>query len=164
MCECPSVGLNDQNFHESVNPRHDFSGALLIDADKMGHLAYAKGTACLQALVDHFGPAVLDPNSGEIDRRELGAIVFADPAQMQALNGIVWPALRVLLEQELARVKLEPREQQEEAGELEGEGEAAAAGDRRRRRRVVVLEAAVLLEAGWTDLVDEVWAGECLRA
>lgn len=110
----------------------------MIDADKMGHLSYAKGTACLDELVSHFGTEVLDSKTGEVDRATLGGIVFADKAQMAALNAIVWPAIRALLEREIARVR---------------KGEEGAV-------RVVVLEAAVLLEAGWTDLVDEVWAGE----
>mmetsp|Transcript_9316 Transcript_9316/g.17371 ORF Transcript_9316/g.17371 Transcript_9316/m.17371 type:complete len:221 (+) Transcript_9316:72-734(+) len=118
-------------------------GAQVVDADKMGHLAYAKGTECQRALVEHFGEQVLDASSGEINRRALGGIVFADPAQMTALNGLVWPALRSLLEREIS-------EQRRLAEDTEG-------------TRVVVLEAAVLLEAGWTDLVDEVWAVEVER-
>lgn len=115
-------------------------GAHVIDADKMGHLAYAPGTACLQALVDHFGSRILNPSTGEVDRRVLGGIVFSDPEQMKALNSIVWPAIRVLLEDEIARVR-------QSQSEKEGVG-------------VIVVEAAVLVEAGWTDLVHEVWAGE----
>ena len=128
----------------------------MIDADKMGHLAYAKHTECFQSLVRHYGTRIVSKcgsdecgnecvsecgsgKCGEIDRRVLGSIVFADKEELHALNALVWPALRVLLEKEIARVR----------SECVSEGV-----------RVVVLEAAVLLEAGWTDLVDEVWAGE----
>ena len=100
----------------------------------MGHLAYAKGTDCLQSLVDHFGGDILD-EEGNVNRKVLGGIVFSDPEQMKALNRIVWPAIRILLRDEICRVKSDNN-----AG-------------------VIVVEAAVLLEAEWTDLVDEVWAG-----
>ena len=137
----------------------------MIDADKMGHLAYAKGTPCLQALVEHFGSSILDSITGTVDRKVLGGLVFSDPEHMKALNCIVWPAIRVLLQEEIARVKQQARcEDQtdegptehanEEEGEKEGKGLGSASG------KVIVVEAAVLLEAGWTDLVDEVWAGK----
>jgi dephospho-CoA kinase len=106
-------------------------GAVVVDADKVGHEAYRPGTATWQALVDHFGREIV-ADSGEIDRRRLGAIVFADPAQRAALQDIVWPRMKAMMRDRLA--------------ELRAAGTA-----------VVVIEAAVLLEAGWTDLVDEVW-------
>ena len=85
-------------------------------------------------LVEHFGERIVDGESGEVNRKALGPIVFADPAELQALNAIVWPAIREMLRKELASL-------------------AAAA-----ETRVAVVEAAVLLEAGWDDLMDEVWA------
>lgn len=106
-------------------------GAVVIDADKVGHEAYRRGTEAWRALVEHFGERILGPD-GEIDRRTLGAIVFADPAERQALQAIVWPRMKEMIRQRLAELR--------------------AAG-----ARVVVIEAAVLIEASWTDLVDEVW-------
>lgn len=106
-------------------------GAAVIDADRVGHEAYAPGTATHEAVVEAFGERVLAPD-GTIDRRALGAIVFADPAQRERLQGIVWPRLRAILQERLAA--------------LAAQGTAVA-----------VIEAAVLLEAGWEDLVDEVW-------
>lgn len=106
-------------------------GAAVIDADRVGHEAYAPGTATHEAVVEAFGERVLAPD-GTIDRRALGAIVFADPAQRERLQGIVWPRLRAILQERLAA--------------LTAQGTAVA-----------VIEAAVLLEAGWEDLVDEVW-------
>lgn len=106
-------------------------GAVVIDADKVGHEAYRRGTEAWRALVAHFGEGILTPD-GEIDRRKLGAIVFADPAERRALQDIVWPRMKEMIRQRLA--------------ELRAQGTPVA-----------VIEAAVLIEAGWTDLVDEVW-------
>lgn len=105
--------------------------AVVIDADKLGHEAYRKGSETYRAVTEVFGPEVVGPN-GEIDRRALGAKVFGDPAARRRLEEIVWPAIRRLA--------------QERLDALRSEG-----------TQVVVLEAAVLIEAGWTDIVDEVW-------
>lgn len=106
-------------------------GALVIDADKVGHEAYARGSGCYDAVVEAFGPDVVGPD-GEIDRRALGGKVFGDPAQRKRLEGIVWPWMRQTMEGRL--------------------GQLRAAGV-----PVVVLEAAVLIEADWLPLVDQVW-------
>lgn len=106
-------------------------GALVIDADEVGHDAYRPGSDCYRAVIDAFGEAITR-KGGEIDRKALGAKVFSDPAERRRLEAIVWPWMRGTMERRLA--------------ELRREGQA-----------VVVLEAAVLLEADWTPLVDAVW-------
>ncbi len=106
-------------------------GAVIIDADKLGHESYRRGTGTFDALVREFGPEIVGPD-GEIDRRALGGKVFADPGARQKLNAIVWPAIK-----QLARERIEA---------LRGESVP-----------IVVLEAAVLIEAEWFDLADEVW-------
>ncbi len=106
-------------------------GAHVIDADKVGHEAYAPGTSCYRAVVSAFGPQIVGPD-GQIDRKALGARVFGDPAQRRRLEGIVWPWMRQTMEHRLAV--------------LRGEGVP-----------LIVLEAAVLVEADWPPLVDEVW-------
>jgi len=105
-------------------------GATVINCDLLGHKAYEPGTAAHQAIVDQFGEDIL-AEDGAIDRKRLGSIVFTDPQQLQRLNSIVWPAIRGLLQDRLNQGGL---------------------------GSVVVLEAAVLLEAGWQDLAHEVWA------
>lgn len=107
------------------------AGAVVIDADQIGHQAYRAGTETYAALVEAFGPGIVGAD-GEIDRRALGAIVFADPEQRRRLQDIVWPRMKAMLRQQL--------------DELRAAGTAIA-----------VVEAAVLIEAGWLDLVDEVW-------
>jgi dephospho-CoA kinase len=75
---------------------------------------------------------VLAPD-GRIDRKALGAKVFGKPAELRKLTDIVWPAIRALAAEEIARVRAMDN------------------------APVIVLEAAVLFEAGWDDLGDEVW-------
>jgi len=107
-------------------------GALVIDADKVGHEAYAPGSGCYEAVVEAFGRDIVAAD-GSIDRRALGGKVFGDAGQRKRLEGIVWPWMRSTMEGRLAK--------------LRSEGVP-----------VVVLEAAVLIEADWIPLVDQVWA------
>ena len=106
-------------------------GATAIDADVVGHEVYAAGTAGFRAIVAAFGPGIVGAD-GEIDRAALGKLVFADEGAMARLNGLVHPLIREVVSERLRGLK--------EAGVT-----------------VVVVEAAILLEAGWNDLVDEVW-------
>ena len=107
-------------------------GAHLIDADRLGHLAYEPGTAAYRALLDAFGQEVAG-DDGRVDRRALADRVFDCREDLERLTAIVWPEIRRLAEERLAALR------------------ASASGG------IVVLEAAVLLEAEWDDLVDEVW-------
>ncbi len=106
-------------------------GAATIDADKLGHQTYEPGTDTFNAVVAAFGDELV-ADDGTIDRRVLGGKVFGKPDQLKRLTDIVWPGIRALAAAELRRL--------------------AAAGT-----EVAVLEAAVLIEAEWQDLVDEVW-------
>ena len=109
-------------------------GAEVIYADEVGHRAYLRNTETWQELVANFGEDILQ-SDGEIDRRKLGAIVFSSREQLDKLNSIVHPRMYRML-QEM----------------LKGFSENGA--------KVVVLEAAILIEADWLSLVDEVWAIE----
>jgi dephospho-CoA kinase len=53
------------------------------------------GGAAYAPVVDAFGPGVLSAD-GRIDRKRLGAVVFADPAARQQLNALVHPRIREL--------------------------------------------------------------------
>ena len=106
-------------------------GALVIDADKVGHEAYRKDGGCYQAVVDAFGEDVVGAD-GEIDRKALGGKVFGDPAQRKRLEGIVWPWMKATMAGRMAAIRAEGTP-------------------------VVVLEAAVLIEAEWIDITDQVW-------
>jgi len=107
-------------------------GARVLDADRLGHRTYEPGGPAYDAVVEAFGGEVVAAD-GAIDRTELGRRVFASPEERRRLCAIVWPEIRKLVEAELEALE---------------RGTPGA---------IVVLEAAVLLEAGWEDLVDEVW-------
>ena len=107
-------------------------GAYVIDADKLGHAAYEPGTRAFSAVVEEFGDEIL-AEDGSIDRKVLGSKVFGSEGGLDRLTGIGWPEIRAMAEEEISTQKIEDP------------------------NRTVVLEAAVLLEAGWEDVVDEVW-------
>jgi len=103
----------------------------VLDADLLGHQTYEPGTDTFNAVVATFGPELVAPD-GSIDRKVLGAKVFGKPDELKRLTDIVWPGIRRLASEQLSQL--------ETAGNT-----------------VAVLEAAVLFEAGWEDLVDETW-------
>ncbi len=107
-------------------------GALVIDADIVGHETYRNGRPAWDEIVEVFGDVVIG-SDGEIDRTELGRIVFDDPVNLKRLTDIVWPKIREEL-----------KDRMEE--ELDGGG-----------TDVLIVEAAVLFEAEWENLFDEIW-------
>ncbi|MEX0942677.1 MAG: dephospho-CoA kinase [Pseudomonadales bacterium] len=107
-------------------------GAYIIDADQLGHRVYDTGTQGYLKVIEAFGDEIVKDDY-HIDRKQLGAIVFGNPDELKKLTDIVWPEIRRLAELEISSYEaLEPD-------------------------AVVVLEAAVLFEAGWEDIGDEVW-------
>ena len=108
-------------------------GAYVIDADKLGHNAYVSGSEAFDLVVSVFGSDTVG-SDGEIDRKVLGSKVFGNAESLKKLTDIVWPAIKQMATQEILSVKEQRPEQ------------------------VIVLEAAVLFEAGWEDIVDEVWS------
>ena len=107
-------------------------GAPAIDADKVGHEIYRPGAPAYGELIDAFGERIL-ASDRTIDRRKLGPIVFADPAALRRLNAIVHPKM-------FARM-----------------GEMVAALRHGGETRPIVIEAAILIEANWQPLFDEIW-------
>ncbi|MBM3941433.1 MAG: dephospho-CoA kinase [SAR202 cluster bacterium] len=106
-------------------------GAVVISADQVGHEAYRPNSKIWREVVAAFGKDILQP-SGEIDRKKLGAVVFSDPKRLEQLNRIMHPRMAQMV-----------------ADRIQALREKGAA--------VVVVEAALLFEAGWNSLVDEVW-------
>ena len=103
-------------------------GATVIDADALVHELQRKGTPVYDAIVATFGSGILD-QAGEIDRKALGSIVFADPEKLRVLESIVHPAV---LSESMRRIT-----------------EAAT--------RIVVYEAIKLIEAGRAEMCDALW-------
>ena len=67
-------------------------GATCIDADDVSREVVEPGTPALREIVAAFGPDVL--SEGRLDRAALGALIFADHAKREVLNGIVHPRVR----------------------------------------------------------------------
>ncbi len=67
-------------------------GVPCLDADELARGVMAAGTEATAAIAERFGADVLD-RSGIVNRRTLGAIVFADPAARRDLEAIVHPAV-----------------------------------------------------------------------
>jgi dephospho-CoA kinase len=76
-----------------VRARFEALGVPTIDADTLARDVVRPGTAALAQIVARFGAGVLQPD-GALDRRALGAVVFADPVARRALEAIVHPAVR----------------------------------------------------------------------
>lgn len=119
---------------KSTVARHlENTGYHVIYADQLGHEAYLPNTSCFQEVVSEFGHRVV-AQDGTIDRKALGNIVFADRAKLQRLNEIVWPAIRRLAKSRFKQIWYQ------------------------QGVRIIFLEAAVLVEANWDTIVDEVWS------
>ncbi len=67
-------------------------GAVVVDADSLAREVVEPGTPALMAIVDHFGPEVID-SDGRLDRSALGSIVFSHPEERAVLNAITHPAV-----------------------------------------------------------------------
>ncbi len=103
-------------------------GGWLIHADQLGHEALQQ-PELRDRIVTHFGTEIVD-SAGQIDRRKLGPKVFADPAERQTLEAIVHPWIGQRIKEEMAK--------------------ANAAVD----AAFIVLDAAIMLEAGWNKVCD----------
>ncbi|MCM3045125.1 dephospho-CoA kinase [Bacillus altitudinis] len=68
-------------------------GIRVVDADIIAKEAVSKGSAALHQIVQTFGEEVLLPN-GELNRQQLGAIIFSDEEKRKQLNAIVHPEVR----------------------------------------------------------------------
>ncbi|XP_039441653.1 bifunctional coenzyme A synthase [Culex pipiens pallens] len=108
-------------------------GAGVIDCDKIAHELYEPGEECYQAVVNNFGLGILNEDK-TINRKALGAIVFSDPDKLDLLNTILWDAILERAKQRIAEL----HEQQ--------------------NKQIIIMEAAVLLKAGWQSACHEIWS------
>jgi len=106
-------------------------GAVILDADEVGHEALKSNSKVQRQVVAAFGRDIVAA-SGEIDRKKLGEVVFNSPDARTRLNRIMHPPM-------CDTVKTKLKEYQ------------------RQGASVVALEAPLLVEAGWMPLVDGVW-------
>ena len=106
-------------------------GASTVQADLLAHEIYSPGKPAWQDIIHTFGSEILTAEH-QINRKKLGEIVFADKNKLSKLNQIVHPRIFEHLKELI--------EKQEMAGV-----------------RLLVIEAAILIEAEWTEMVDSVW-------
>ena len=105
-------------------------GAVIIDADKVGHDTL-KNSQIRQEIIGAFGKQVLSPD-GDVDRGRLGKLVFSDAEALGRLNRIMHARMHDIIKAQLE-------------------------GYRKQGVAVAVLEAPLLVEAGWASTIDEVW-------
>jgi len=105
-------------------------GGCVIDCDKLGHDAL-NAPDVLRQLVALWGDRVANPDD-TANRRAVAGIVFDNPVERAALEGVVFPVIGKLADAEIVRANADPA------------------------CRFVALDAAVLLEAGWGDRCDRV--------
>ncbi|MEO7912337.1 MAG: dephospho-CoA kinase [Roseiflexaceae bacterium] len=120
-------------------------GAHVLDADRVTHELQAPGQPVYHAIVAEFGTDILSAPAGPIDRRALGAIVFADPAALRQLEQIVHPAVRERITAWLASV---------------GSGSSQLPTPNS-QLPVAVIDAIKLLEGGWKQICDAIWVVTC---
>ena len=106
-------------------------GAATINADELGHELLQPDTQTHKEIVAAFDESILEPN-GEIDRNKLAKLVFDDTTALARLNQITHPKIYEIVKQRIEEY-------------------------RHTGVKVVVLEAALLIEAGWTPLVNQLW-------
>lgn len=116
----------------SISKYLESQGYGLINYDLLGHKTYEKvGSPTYNQIIEEFGPEVCNETTKEIIRSKLGKIVFSDKAKLQRLNGIVWPAIYALVDEEIERLKA--------------------------KHRVIVLESALLIESNQSERVHQIW-------
>lgn len=122
------VGAGKTEVLEYLNNRY---GATVCQTDQIAKKLQKKGGVCYDAIVQHFGRDILDGKE-ELDREKLGGIVFADPVQRDILNRIVHPAVKEEVDRLIAQEK-------------------------RKNTNLFLIESAILIEAQYGDICDEVW-------
>ncbi len=103
----------------------------VIDADQLARDAVLPGSPAFEQIIILFGQDIVTID-GVLDRKRLGTLIFSDPEKRQMLEGILHPEIRRLADEKISL--------------------AAAAGHKR-----LIYMAPVLIEAGATDRVDDIW-------
>lgn len=108
-------------------------GLPVLDADLYARQALEPGQPATEAVLARFGTGVVS-NSGVVDRRALGAIVFNNQDERRWLEQLVHPIVRQRFDQELVRLDTNP---------------------------AVVLMIPLLFESGLEALCSETWLVDC---
>ena len=104
----------------------------ILYADDAAHMVYLPGNDCYERLKELFGDSILDDN-GLIDRKKMSAAAFGNDDLLEKVNSIVHPAVKEYILRQIDEAK--------KADDCE----------------LFLLEAALLIECGYNDIVDEMW-------
>lgn len=124
------VGAGKSTILQILKEKYD---AHLIMADDVAKDLMCKGKSAYRRIVQTFGEEILGEDK-EIDRQKLSSIVFQDDAKLRELNQIVHPLVKkAILKEKNSISKKDPQ-------------------------KLIVLEAALLIEDGYPEFLDELWA------
>ena len=112
-------------------------GAVVIDADKLAREVVRPGQPGWQRIKETWGEEYFLPDLN-LDRKKLGRAVFSTPAVRSKLDELLHPCLKAAVKEKIAFWLTADN-----------------------KPPMLVIDAALLLEAGWEDLVDEVWVVFC---
>ena len=104
----------------------------ILLADEVAHKVREPGNPCYNALVRLLGTDTLEED-GQINRQKMAAKIFADHKLLEAINAVIHPAVKAYILQEI--------EAEREAGKIDA----------------FFVEAALLIEEGYGELLDELW-------
>ena len=104
----------------------------IIRADETAHLLYEKGQACYQALAELFGKQILDEND-VINKKKMAELIFRDKCLLEKVNAIIHPAVKQYILEQIS--------------------------DEKEKNKVdyFFIEAALLIEEHYDQIVDELW-------
>ena len=109
----------------------NYNSRILL-ADTVGHLVKQPGQPCYEKLVALMGKEILFPD-GQIDRKAMAERIFADPELLEQVNGMIHPAVETYILEQIHLEKV------------------------RGTREFFFVEAALLIECGYEDKMDELW-------
>ncbi len=110
---------------------HDEFHAVILEMDAIGRKLMEPGEACYDRICELFGKEAVKED-GTLDRTYIANIVFHDPDKLEELNGIVHPAVRAYCDRVIRETE-------------------------KRESAPIILESAILLDAGYDTVCDEVW-------
>jgi dephospho-CoA kinase len=105
-------------------------GGVLVTADSFGHEALEQ-PEILARIAQRWGERVLD-GQGNVDRKKMGSVVFASPVERANLELLVFPWIESRIREEIERAQADPH------------------------ARFTVLDAAIMLEAGWNNICNKI--------
>jgi dephospho-CoA kinase len=105
-------------------------GAAVISGDTLGHEALRQ-PEIREQVVARWGREVLD-GQGEVDRRKVAKIVFANPSERRALEDMLFPWIERRIREQVGAAQADPAV------------------------RLVVLDAAIMMETGWDRVCDRI--------